>query len=345
MKKSEKIKVGISVGDINGIGLEIILKTFEDDRMLDFCTPVIFCASKVVSFHSKQLGLNIQIHGVSTIDKVISNKINVINVWNEPVDIELGKETENGGKYAFLSLQAATKALQDKNVDVLVTAPINKHNIQSDAFNFKGHTEYLESQFDGKSLMILMTDEIRIGLITGHIPIQQIASEITPELIESKVDVMYNSLIQDFAIAKPKIAVLGLNPHCGDNGVIGEEDDTVIKPTLDKIQKEGKLVYGPYAADSFFGSEAYKNFDAVLAMYHDQGLGPFKTLAFGKGVNFTAGLNAIRTSPDHGTAYEIAGQNKANHSSFKTALFAAIKIYKTRNNYIELSENKLQRKK
>ena len=345
MKKMEKIKVGISVGDINGIGLEIILKTFEDTRMLDFCVPILFCSSKVVSSHNKALNLNIQFNSVNTIDKVASNKINVISIWDEPVDIEFGKETDKGGKYALLSLQAATKALQENKIDVLVTAPINKHNIQSKEFNFKGHTEYLESEFEGESLMILMTDEIKIGLITGHIPVQQISEQITAELIESKVDIMYKSLIQDFTITKPKIAVLGLNPHCGDNGVIGKEDDEIIKPVLEKIQKEGKLIYGPYAADSFFGSESYKKFDAVLAMYHDQGLGPFKTLAFGKGVNFTAGLSAIRTSPDHGTAYEIAGKNKANFSSFKESLFAAIKIFKARKSYINLSENKLETKK
>ena len=245
----------------------------------------------------------------------------------------------------FYLCRLRQKHYKSNSIDVLVTAPINKHNIQSDTFNFKGHTEYLESQFEGDSLMILMTDEIRIGLITGHIPVTEISEKITKELIEKKVATMYHSLVQDFAISKPKIAVLGLNPHCGDNGVIGKEDDEIIRPTLANIQEEGKLVYGPYAADSFFGSEAYKGFDAVLAMYHDQGLGPFKTLAFGNGVNFTAGLDAIRTSPDHGTAYEIAGQNKANHSSFKQALFSAIKIFKARANHIQLSGNKLERKK
>jgi len=344
MKKNEKIKVGISVGDINGIGLEVILKTFEDNRMLDFCVPIIFCSSKVVSFYKKVLNLNIQINNINSIDKVVPTKINVLNIWDEPVDIELGKETGNGGKYAFLSLQAATRALQNNKIDVLVTAPINKHNIQSKEFNFKGHTEYLESKFEGDSLMILMTDQIRIGLITGHIPVQQISENITPEQIKNKVHIMHKSLIQDFAISKPKIAILGLNPHCGDNGIIGKEDDEIIRPIIDEIQKDGKLVYGPYAADSFFGSESYKNFDAVLAMYHDQGLGPFKTMAFGKGVNFTAGLNIIRTSPDHGTAFEIAGKNKANFSSFKEALFVAIKIYKSRKNYINMSENRLETK-
>ncbi len=345
MKKNEKIKVGISVGDINGIGIEIILKTFEDARMLDFCTPILFCDPKIVAVHGKALNLNVQLNTINKIEKAVSNKLNAFSVSDKHIPVDLGKETPDGGMHAFLSLQAATNALKKKEIDVLVTAPINKHNIQSDQFNFKGHTEYLESQLQGSSLMILMTDEIRIGLITGHIPVTEISEKITKELIEKKVAIMYRSLIEDFAISKPKIAVLGLNPHCGDNGVIGKEDDEIIRPTLAGIQETGKLVYGPYAADSFFGSESYKGFDAVLAMYHDQGLGPFKTLAFGKGVNFTAGLDGVRTSPDHGTAYEIAGQNKANHSSFKEALFSAIKIFRARQNYIELSENKLQRKK
>ena len=285
---------------------------------------------------------NLRTNGINDLAKAAHNKLNVYNAWNDNVNIEFGKETKEGGNYAFLSLQEATKALKDKKIDVLVTAPINKNNIQSDNFNFKGHTEYLEAHFEGKSLMILMTDELKIGLITGHIPVSKVAETITPELITSKVDLLYNSLIQDFGISKPKISVLGLNPHCGDNGVIGDEDDTVIRPTLEKIQASGKLVYGPYAADSFFGSESYKNFDGVLAMYHDQGLGPFKTLSFGKGVNFTAGLHSIRTSPDHGTAYEIAGKNQANHHSFKEAVFTAIAIFKKRSEFLELTKNKLQ---
>lgn len=343
MNKTDKIRVGISAGDINGIGLEVILKTFEDNRMFEFCTPVLFCQNKVVSVHKKVLDKeDIKINGIKDPVKIVHNKLNVFNVWDEHTNVELGKETKEGGKYAFLSLQGATKALKNSTIDVLVTAPINKNNIQSDTFNFKGHTEYLEDQFEGESLMILMTDKLRIGLITGHIPISKVAETITPELITSKIQIMYNSLRQDFGISKPKIAILGLNPHCGDNGVIGNEDDKIIRPVLNKIQESGKLTYGPYSADSFFGSESYKNFDGVLAMYHDQGLAPFKTLSFGKGVNFTAGLNVIRTSPDHGTAYEIAGKNQANHHSFKEAVFTAINIFRKRNENLELNENKLQ---
>ncbi len=345
MKKFEKIKVGISVGDINGIGIEIILKTFEDIRMLEICTPIIFASNKTVSVHKKELNIHTQIHGIENVKKALNNKVNLVNVWKENVTINFGKETEEGGEFAFLSLQAAVESLKNNDIDILITAPINKHNIQSDSFNFKGHTEFLEANLEGESLMILMTDEIKIGLITGHIPVQKIAETITPELILKKVDLLYNSLIQDFGISKPKIAVLGLNPHCGDSGVIGSEDDEIVRPTLEKIQAEGKLVYGPYASDSFFGSESYKKFDGILAMYHDQGLAPFKTLSFGNGVNFTAGLNEIRTSPDHGTAYEIAGKGVANHNSFKQAIYTALDIYKSRKEYKELVQNKLATRK
>jgi len=341
MNKSEKIKVGISVGDLNGIGMEIVLKTFEDQRMLDFCTPIIFGSTKVLSYHKKALKLNTNVHGIDHVRNCVSSKLNLLNIWKEQVDVDLGKPTKTSGKYAFKSLQSATDALKNKEIDVLVTAPINKDNIQSDDFQFQGHTEYLESNLEGESLMILMADDLRIGLITGHIPISEVAGTITPDLIKRKVEIMYDSLVKDFNISKPKIAVLGLNPHCGDHGVIGSEDDEITTPTIKEIQSTGKLVYGPYAADSFFGSESYKKFDGVLAMYHDQGLGPFKTLSFGKGVNYTAGLSEIRTSPDHGTAYEIAGKGVANHSSFKEALFKAISIFKTRNEYVELNKNKL----
>jgi len=341
MKKPEKIKLGISIGDLNGIGIEIILKTFEDNRMLDFCTPVIFASNKVVSYHKKALNSNTSVYGVDSLNKIAHNKLNLLNVWKELVDIELGKPTETSGKYAFESLQSATEALKNNEIDVLVTAPINKQNIQSEKFHFQGHTEYLEDNLGGESLMILMTDELKIGLITGHIPVSEVANSIAPELIKKKVENMHQTLIQDFNISKPRIAVLGLNPHCGDKGVIGSEDDEIIIPTIQEISKTGKLVFGPYAADSFFGSENYKKFDGILAMYHDQGLAPFKTLAFGSGVNYTAGLDKIRTSPDHGTAYEIAGKGEANYSSFKEAVFRAISIFKTRNEYKALIENKL----
>lgn len=341
MDKSDKIIVGISIGDLNGIGIEVILKTFEDKRMLDFCTPVLFGATKVISYHKKALGIETPVHGITSINQINHSKINVLNIWKEEVAIEFGVATKISGEYAAKSLAAAVEHLNNKTIDVLLTAPINKEYIQSETFDFPGHTEYLEANLEGKSLMILMTDELRIGLITGHIPISKVAASITPELIKSKVETMNISLKQDFGIDKPKIAVLSLNPHCGDKGVIGTEDDEIIKPTIEEIRETGKLVYGPYAADGFFGSETYKQFDGVLATYHDQGLAPFKALSFGKGVNYTAGLNAVRTSPDHGTGYEIAGKNKANPSSFIEALFTGIQIFKTRKEYLELTHNPL----
>lgn len=341
MDKSDKIIVGISIGDLNGIGIEVILKTFEDKRMLDFCTPVLFGATKVISFHKKALEIETPVHGITSINQINHSKINILNIWKEEVAIDLGTATKISGEYAAKSLAAAVEHLKDKTIDVLVTAPINKENIQSETFNFPGHTEYLEANLDGKSLMILMTDKLRIGLITGHIPIAKVAEAITPALIKSKVETMYTSLKQDFGINKPRIAVLSLNPHCGDKGVIGSEDDEIIKPTVDEIRESGKLVFGPYAADGFFGSETYKQFDGVLATYHDQGLAPFKALSFGNGVNFTAGLNAVRTSPDHGTGYDIAGKNLANPSSFIEALFSGIQIFKARNEYLELTNNPL----
>ncbi|TXD47740.1 4-hydroxythreonine-4-phosphate dehydrogenase PdxA [Polaribacter sp. IC073] len=339
--KTDKIIVGISIGDLNGIGVEVILKTFEDKRMLDFCTPVLFGNTKVISYHKKALNIELPVHGITSISQVNHSKINVLNIWKEEVAVELGKATKVSGAYAAKSLEEAVKHLKEKTIDVLLTAPINKETIQSENFNFPGHTEYLEDNLEGKSLMILMTDQLRIGLITGHIPISKVAKAITPEIIKEKVSTMYASLKTDFGISKPKIAVLGLNPHCGDKGVIGNEDDEIIKPTIDEIAASGKLVFGPYAADGFFGSETYSQFDGVLATYHDQGLAPFKALSFGNGVNFTAGLSEVRTSPDHGTGFDIAGKNKANPSSFKEALFAAIQIFKTRNEYKELTKNPL----
>lgn len=342
MNKSEKIIIGISIGDFNGIGIEIALKTFLDKRMLDFCTPILFGSTKLITAYKKNMNINVLFNGIKTIDKAIPGKLNILNLWNEDIETELGKPTDNSGKYAFKSLEAATNSLAKGNIDVLVTAPINKDNIQSENFKFPGHTEFLESKLEGESLMILMANNLRIGLITGHIPVSKVSEAITPELIKKKVAILYKTLVQDFAISKPKIAILGLNPHCGDKGVIGNEDDDIIRPTINEIQNEGKLVYGPYAADSFFGSENYKNFDAILAMYHDQGLAPFKTLSFGEGVNFTAGLNKVRTSPDHGTAYELAGKEKANINSFKEAVFSGIQIFKTRKEYKSLTENILK---
>lgn len=343
MKSAENIKVGISIGDLNGIGSEIILKTFEDVRMLDFCTPVIFASAKTISFLKKKYNSEITFQGVEDASQVIDGKINVVNVWKENVSINFGEEDIKVGEYAFKSLEAATTALKEGQIDVLVTAPINKHTIQSDNFKFPGHTDYLAKELNGESLMFMITEELKVGLLTDHVAVKDVAATITPKLIEKKIDIITKTLKQDFRISHPKIAVLGINPHSGDSGVIGKEDEEVMKPTLDKLRNEGKLVFGPYSADSFFGSGNYKNFDAVVAAYHDQGLIPFKTLSFGNGVNFTAGLQKVRTSPDHGTAYEIAGKNQANHQSFKEAVFKAIEIFRNRTEYMGLTSNALKK--
>jgi 4-hydroxythreonine-4-phosphate dehydrogenase len=342
MEKSDKIIVGISLGDLNGIGIEVILKTFEDKRMLDFCTPVLFGSTKVVSYHKKALESATLIHGITNIEEVNHSKVNLLNIWKEDISIEFGKTTKLAGEYAAKSLEAAVNHLKEKKIDFLLTAPINKATVQSDTFNFPGHTEFLQENLEGKSLMILMTEELKIGLITGHLPISKVAEAITPELIKEKVNTMHDSLKRDFGIDKPKIAVLGLNPHCGDKGVIGKEEDEIITPTISAIKKSGLFVFGPYAADGFFGSQAFTKFDGILAMYHDQGLAPFKALSFGNGVNFTAGLSEIRTSPDHGTGFDIAGKNIADASSFKEALFRGIKIFRNRKEYNELTKNPLK---
>ena len=347
MSNQDKVIVGISIGDLNGIGGEVVLKTFEDTRILEFCTPVIFGSMKSMAFFKKTLNLDMPLHGIDKISDLIHKKINVLNVWKEPVDIHYGKEEESIGVYAIKSLTEAVLALKKSEIDVLVTAPINKSNVQSKTFAFPGHTDYLAQELEGDSLMLLISETLKVGLLTDHVAVKDVPKTITRELIDRKINIIHNTMVQDFGIQKPKIAVLGINPHNGDNGVIGDEDDKVLGPALDNIRNNGKTIFGPYAADSFFGSGNYKNFDVVIAAYHDQGLIPFKTLAFGSGVNFTAGLNKIRTSPDHGTAYDIAGTNSANFESFREAVYSAIKIYKTREGYEEMSVNplKVSRKK
>ena len=342
MRNQHKIIVGISIGDLNGIGSEIVLKTFQDQRMLEFCTPVIFASVKVLSFLKKQYNLELNLHGIDAIDKIVPKKINVLNVWKEPIDINFGKQDNTMGQYAIKSLEAAVTSLKKNEIDALVTAPINKANIQSEHFNFPGHTDYLQQELQGDSLMLMISESLKVGLLTDHVAVKDISTSITREVIEKKINTIHKTLIQDFGVAKPKIAVLGINPHTGDNGVIGNEDDTIMRPTLDNLRNNGKTVFGPYAADSFFGSANYKNFDVIIAAYHDQGLVPFKTLAFGSGVNYTAGLSHIRTSPDHGTAYDIAGKNKADFTSFRAAVFSAISIFKTRTAYQISAENPLK---
>jgi 4-hydroxythreonine-4-phosphate dehydrogenase len=328
--KDKKIKVGFSIGDLNGIGGELIVKTLQDEWLLELCTPVIYASSKIISFLGAHFQTPFRFNSIQKAQSALPTEVNVLDVWEENVNIKFGKSTREAGRYAILSLEAAVQDLKSASIDVLVTPPINKQNIQSDTFHFPGHTDYLNQQLDGDSLMFMISNNLRIGLLTDHLPIAEVTSQITEALICKKLEIIHHSLEFDFGIINPKIAVLGLNPHSGDNGVIGLEDDSVIKPALHRLKDSGKSVHGPYAADSFFGSNTYKNFDAIVAAYHDQGLIPFKTLTFGSGVNFTAGLKSIRTSPDHGTAYEIAGQGIANTDSFKEAILSAVEIYKQR---------------
>jgi len=288
------------------------------------------------------LETNIHFHGIDNLNQVVFGKINVLNIWKENVTIDFGKENQQLGKYAVQSFKQAVKALKESKIDVLVTAPINKFTAESDEFKFAGHTEYLNQELEGEALMLLTSEDLRVGLITGHVPLKDVSSKLNEELIQKRVEVLEKSLIQDFSINKPKIAILGLNPHCGDGGVIGNEDDKILKPTIQKLFEKGHLVFGPFSADGFFGNESYKKYDAVLATYHDQGLIPFKTIAFGQGVNYTAGLDRIRTSPDHGTAFDIAGKGKADFSSFREAVYLALDIYQARHQHQQISQNPLK---
>ncbi|GET46612.1 4-hydroxythreonine-4-phosphate dehydrogenase PdxA [Capnocytophaga felis] len=342
--KDNLVKVGISIGDMNGVGLEVILKTFEDSKMLELCTPIIFASNKTVSFQRKYFNVNTNFQGIDKIENAIPGKLNVLNCWKESPNVTFGQVTEDGGKYAFISLKKAVEALKEGLIDVLVTAPINKNNIQSEEFNFPGHTDYLAKELEGQSLMFMVSEGLRVGLFTDHVPLKDVSSHITEDLIFNKIRLMNESLKKDFRLQRPKIAVLGLNPHCGDGGVIGSEDDEVIRPALRKLFEEDILVFGPFSADSFFGTQNYCNYDAVIAPYHDQGLIPFKTLSFGNGVNYTAGLSKVRTSPDHGTAYEIAGKGIADADSFRHAVFMAIDVFRNRLEYDSLMENPLKTK-
>ncbi len=340
---SKKIKIGISIGDINGIGMEVIIKTFQDARMLDICTPVVYGSSKMASFHRKALEINdFSFNRIKNAKEASEKKPNLIECWQEEVTISLGESTEEGGRYALTSLDSATADLTTGIIDALVTAPINKDNIQSEDFDFPGHTEYLTDKFEGESLMLMVNENIKIGVATNHIPINKVANTLSADNIFTKLKILNRTLIQDFCIDGPRIAVLGLNPHAGDNGLIGKEEENIIIPAINNAKSVGVNVFGPYSADGFFGSGNYKKFDAILAMYHDQGLIPFKSLSFGNGTNFTAGLSIIRTSPDHGVAYEIAGQNKAEESSFRKAIYMACDIHKNRMFSEKINENPLK---
>jgi 4-hydroxythreonine-4-phosphate dehydrogenase len=341
---SNKVKIGISIGDINGIGLEVILKTLAESKILDYCTPIVYGHTKVASFHRKALHLSdFTFNVIPNAEAAAAHKPNMINCWDEDVKIELGTANETGGKYAFLSLQKATDDLVRGAIDALVTAPINKNNIQSAEFNFPGHTEYLQERSGSNDvLMFLVSDTLRVGVVTGHIPVTEVGKSITKEKIVKKLQLINESLKKDFWIEKPKIAVLGLNPHASDNGLLGSEEAEIISPAIQEAFDKGIISFGPYPADGFFGNGTYKQFDAVLAMYHDQGLIPFKTIAFETGVNYTAGLKFVRTSPDHGTGYGIAGKGQADPTSFMEALFAAIHIVKNRREQEAMLRNQLR---
>jgi 4-hydroxythreonine-4-phosphate dehydrogenase len=339
-----QIKVGITCGDVNGIGLEVIMKTFLDNRMHQICTPVIYAGQKLVSLQRKLLNLNeFNYQTVRSSSEVILRKNNVVSCWEDEVPVEWGQATQISGKFALKSLEAAVKDLADKKIDVLVTAPINKHNIQSSEFQFKGHTEYLAAKFDApKYLMMLVSDSLRVAVATGHIPVQEVPAHLNVDMIVSRIRQIVYTLKRDFGIRKPRVAVLGLNPHAGDNGLIGKEEQEIIIPAIKKLMDENNFVYGPYSADGFFGSGAYKKFDTVLAMYHDQGLIPFKSISFSSGVNFTAGLPVIRTSPDHGTAYDIAGKGQASEESIREAIYVAIDILRKREEHDQINANPMQ---
>ena len=330
MLDKKNIRIGFSIGDLNGIGGELILKIIKERELLKSFTPIIYASAKVINFLNDHFKYLINFNEINHVRQALPYEINVLNVWTEDIEIKFGEPTKESGKYAVLSLQSSVKDLKLNLIDVLVTLPINKHNIQSKKFNFPGHTDYISNVLNGESLMFMVSKELKVGLLTDHVPINKVSSLINESLITKKINIIINSLRMDFGISNPKVAVLGVNPHTGDNGVIGIEDDTIIRPAIDNLKKSGNLIFGPYSADSFFGSKQYQNYDAIVASYHDQGLIPFKTLTFGKGVNFTAGLDRIRTSPDHGTAYEIAGKGIANLESFEEAILTAIMIYRNR---------------
>lgn len=338
----DRLRIGISIGDMNGIGLEVILKTLSNKKIRELFIPVIYGSSKVVSYHKNIVTVDdFPFQPLRSADHLSDDRINVVNCWQENVNISLGKPSDLSGQYAFKSLEFAAKDLKYGFIDVLVTAPISKQAMQMADFPFPGHTEFLEKELGGDSLMLMVHDDLRIGLVTNHLPLAEAAHAIDKSLVLKKIQLLNESLKVDFGIERPTIAVLGLNPHAGDGGVIGSEEEQIIRPAIVELKKSGVMVMGPFSADGFFGSGQFQKFDGILAMYHDQGLIPFKTLSFGNGVNFTAGLPFVRTSPDHGTAFDIAGKNLADPSSFRKALFLGIDIARNRRMFSEMHENVL----
>jgi 4-hydroxythreonine-4-phosphate dehydrogenase len=342
----EKVRVGITIGDLNGIGLEVIIKSLANRKVLDYCIPAIYASAKIVSYHKNIVGpKEFAFQSLHDAQNLNLDKINIINCWSESVNIQLGTVTQESGKYAYISLDRALQDLKDGLVDVLVTAPIHKHAMSLAEFPYTGHTEYLADKFDAnRTIMLMVSDQLKIGLVTNHIPVKDITEKLSKALIIQKAQIFHKTLIQDFGIERPVMAILSLNPHAGDEGLIGKEEQDIIKPAIIELKKKGMIVGGPFAADGFFGSKEYHKMDGILAMYHDQGLVAFKSLSFGEGVNFTAGLPIIRTSPDHGTGHAIAGKNSADPSSFRKALFLALDLYRHRKQYLEDHKNPLSKK-
>lgn len=343
--EERKIRVGITHGDINGVGYEVILKTFSDPTMLELCTPIIYGSPKVAAYHRKAMDIQTSFSIINSRADIQDGRVNILNCTEDELKVELTKPTAEAGKAALGALEKALQDYQEGVFDVLVTAPINKHTIQSDTFHFPGHTEYIEERAGGgeKALMILLKDDFRVALVTGHIPVSEISKTLTKELIMEKMAIFHRSLKQDFGIDSPRIAVLSLNPHAGDDGLIGMEEQTVIIPAMQEMMSKGVLCFGPYPADGFMGSGNYTHFDGILAMYHDQGLAPFKALAMDEGVNFTAGLPIVRTSPAHGTAYDIAGQGIASEDSFRQAIYVAMDVFRNRLMEKEISARPLRK--
>jgi len=342
--EKKSILAGISHGDINGIGYEVIIKALSDPAINDICTPIVYGSPKVAAYHRKALNVNnFTFNNIRTADEAHTKKSNMINCLDDNIRVELGKSTQQGGEAALISLEKAVEDLKSGKIDVLITAPIDKKNIQSDNFHFNGHTDYLKSIAGVEEvLMFMISESMRIGIVTDHVPLNKVPGLITKETLMRKIRLMNQSLILDFGIRKPRIAVLGLNPHAGDNSLLGTEEAEIISPAIEKAQKEGLLAFGPFPADGFFGAGSFAKFDGILAMYHDQGLTPFKALSFDSGVNFTAGLPFIRTSPVHGTAFDIAGKGEASENSFRQAMYLACDIFRNRQMYNEISKNPLK---
>lgn len=335
--------IGFTLGDVNSIAVEVLIRTLNDNRINEYCIPVVYGSPKIISYWRKVLGMpEFQLNIIKNLDQINPKRSNILVCWEEEVEIKMGEATETSGKYAFLSLEMATRDAVAGKIDALVTPPLNKHNVSTQARPFNGHTEYLAQQAKSNHLMLLTSEDLRVALVTGHVALKDVAGKLSQELIFEKIQLLNTSLKQDFGIIKPRIAVLGLNPHAGENGLLGKEEKEIIIPAVDKARNEKQiLAFGPYPADGFFGSNQYKKFDGILAMYHDQGLIPFKFMAFQDGVNFTAGMPFVRTSPDHGTAYDIAGKNLADPQSMRNALFMAIDIWAKRNNFEEINKNPL----